>query len=97
MFVCGWNFVCRTISYLRRQTLRLFVRGTNIIAQYEFLSNTPPHSRCIVPLFLFTFFHSPLFYTLCLILTQEPWLYSLSSSCRWLLRARRGYISGKFS
>src|SRR5690606_23722627 len=33
MFVCGWNFVCRTISYLRRQTLRLFVRGTNIIAQ----------------------------------------------------------------
>src|SRR5690606_9396661 len=22
MFVCGWNFVCRTISYLRRQTFR---------------------------------------------------------------------------
>src|SRR5690606_22696620 len=33
MFVCGWNFVCRTISYLRRQTLRLFVRGPNIISQ----------------------------------------------------------------
>src|SRR5690606_39817670 len=33
MFVCGWNFVCRTISYSPRQTFRLFVRGTNIIAQ----------------------------------------------------------------
>src|SRR5690606_37004213 len=41
MFVCGWNFVCRTISYLRRQTFRPY--GT--VADVERFSTNIPSLR----------------------------------------------------
>src|SRR5690606_23722626 len=63
----------------------------------EFLSNTPPHSRCIVPHFLLTFLQYPMIYTLWPITTARAVLYSHSSSRRWLVRARRRYMSPKIS
>src|SRR5690606_8962074 len=38
MFVCGWNFVCRTISYLRRQTFRPYGTVADVV---RFSTNIP--------------------------------------------------------